>query len=62
MKKNRKPSKYQVKYGMTLKQIAKRYGGHYSTYAKLEYAGELAAELKRLEKLRKEKSNGQKCI
>jgi hypothetical protein len=54
-KKPRKLSKYQVKYGMTLNQIAKRFGGNYSTYAKLEYAGELEAEIKRLEKLKKGK-------
>jgi hypothetical protein len=58
MKKKKKPrklSQYQVKYGMRLIDMAKRYGGNYSTYAKLEYAGQLVAEIKRLEKLKKGK-------
>jgi len=54
-KKPRKPSKYQKEYGMRLIDMAKRYGGNYSTYAKLEYAGQLVAEIKRLEKLKKGK-------
>jgi len=57
-KKPRKPSKYMLQYGMTLMDMAKRFGGNYSSYSRLDSIGKLKDEIKRLIELETKNMKG----